>query len=59
MGAVYRAEDNKINKEVAVKLINPQISSDRKIIERFRQEANVNSGKIRGHIPYLPTRRRE
>jgi serine/threonine protein kinase/tetratricopeptide (TPR) repeat protein len=41
MGAVYRAEDKKINEEVALKLINPQISSDRKIIERFRQELKI------------------
>ncbi len=41
MGAVYRAEDKKINEEVALKLINPQISSDRKIIERFGQELKI------------------
>ncbi len=41
MGAVYRAEDKKINEEVALKLINPQISSDRKIIERFSQELKI------------------
>jgi len=41
MGAVYRAEDKKINEEVALKLINPQIASDRKIIERFSQELKI------------------
>jgi serine/threonine protein kinase/Flp pilus assembly protein TadD len=41
MGAVYRAEDKKINEEVALKLINPQISSDRKIIARFSQELKI------------------
>jgi eukaryotic-like serine/threonine-protein kinase len=41
MGAVYRAEDKKINEEIALKLINPQISSDRKIIERFSQELKI------------------
>jgi eukaryotic-like serine/threonine-protein kinase len=41
MGTVYRAEDKKVNEEVALKLINPQISSDRKAIERFRQELKV------------------
>ena len=41
MGAVYRAEDKKINEEIALKLINPQIASDRKIIERFSQELKI------------------
>jgi serine/threonine protein kinase/tetratricopeptide (TPR) repeat protein len=41
MGAVYRAEDKNISEEVAIKLINPQISSDRKVIERFRQELKI------------------
>ena len=41
MGAVYRAEDKKISEEIALKLINPQISSDRKIIDRFRQELKI------------------
>jgi len=41
MGAVYRAEDKKINEEVALKLINPQIASDRKIIARFSQELKI------------------
>jgi len=41
MGAVYRAEDKKINEEVALKLINPQIASDRKIIARFNQELKI------------------
>jgi len=41
MGAVYRAEDKKINEEVALKLINPQIASDRKSIERFSQELKI------------------
>jgi tetratricopeptide (TPR) repeat protein/TolB-like protein len=41
MGAVYRAEDKKINEEVALKLINPEIASDRKIIERFSHELKI------------------
>jgi len=38
MGAVYRVEDTKINEEVALKLIKPEISSDKKTIERFQNE---------------------
>jgi len=38
MGEVYRVEDKKVGQEVALKLIKPQIASNRKTIERFRQE---------------------
>ena len=38
MGKVYRALDKKLNEEVALKLIKPEIASDRKVIERFRNE---------------------
>ncbi len=38
MGKVYRVEDSKLKQEVALKLIKPEISSDKKIIERFRNE---------------------
>ncbi len=38
MGKVYRALDKKLNEEVALKLIKPEIASDKKVIERFRNE---------------------
>jgi serine/threonine protein kinase/tetratricopeptide (TPR) repeat protein len=38
MGKVYRVEDKKIKQEVALKLIKPEISSDKKTIERFSNE---------------------
>ena len=38
MGRVYRVEDTKLNQEVALKLIKPDIASDKKTIERFRNE---------------------
>ena len=38
MGKVYRVEDTKIKEEVALKLIRPEISADRKTIERFSNE---------------------
>jgi serine/threonine protein kinase/tetratricopeptide (TPR) repeat protein len=41
MGKVYRVEDTKIKEEVALKLINPEISSDKKIIERFSNELKM------------------
>jgi serine/threonine protein kinase len=46
MGAVYRAEDKKVKEEIALKLIKPEISSDKKMIDRFRNELKV-ARKIR------------
>jgi serine/threonine protein kinase/Tfp pilus assembly protein PilF len=38
MGRVYRVEDIKLKQEIALKLIKPEIASDKKTIERFRNE---------------------
>jgi len=38
MGKVYRVEDKKIKQEIALKLIRPEIASDKKTIERFKNE---------------------
>jgi len=38
MGKVYRVEDKKIKEEIALKLIKPEIASDKKTIERFSNE---------------------
>jgi serine/threonine protein kinase/tetratricopeptide (TPR) repeat protein len=46
MGKVYRALDRKLNEEVALKLIKPEIASDRKTLERFQNELKV-ARKIR------------
>ncbi len=41
MGKVYRVEDKKIKEEVALKLIRPEIASDKKTIERFSNELKM------------------
>ena len=41
MGKVYRVEDKKINGEIALKLIKPEIGSDRQTIERFSNELKM------------------
>ena len=41
MGKVYRAEDKKIRAEIALKLIRPDISVDKKSIERFGNELKM------------------
>ncbi len=38
MGKVYRVIDNKIDEEVALKLLKPEIASDEKNIQRFKNE---------------------
>jgi len=41
MGKVYRVFDKKIEGEVALKLVKPEIVADKKIIERFRNELKL------------------
>jgi serine/threonine protein kinase/Tfp pilus assembly protein PilF/TolA-binding protein len=41
MGKVYRVLDKKLKEEVALKLIKPEIASDRETIERFSNEVRL------------------
>ena len=41
MGRVYKVLDKEVNAKVALKLIKPEIASDKKTIERFRNELKV------------------
>ncbi len=41
MGKVYKVLDKEVNAKVALKLIKPEIASDKKTIERFRNELKV------------------
>ena len=41
MGRVYRVEDKKLQEEVALKVINPEIAANKSIIERFRNELKL------------------
>ncbi|UCC38338.1 MAG: protein kinase [Candidatus Aminicenantes bacterium] len=41
MGKVYRVFDKKINGEIALKLIKPEIAAEKKTIERFRNELKL------------------
>ncbi|OGD23195.1 MAG: hypothetical protein A2Y69_07280 [Candidatus Aminicenantes bacterium RBG_13_59_9] len=41
MGSVYRAIDKKLNEEVALKLIRPEIASDRMTLDRFSNEIKI------------------
>jgi two-component system LytT family response regulator len=41
MGEVYLAEDTRLGRKVAIKVLLPELSSDRERMERFLQEARV------------------
>jgi hypothetical protein len=50
MGCVYRVLDTKVDEEVALKSINPEIASDAKIIERFRTELRETRKITHRHV---------
>src|SRR5918996_3946010 len=41
MGTVYRARDTRLARDVAIKVINPEIAADPDRIARFRREATI------------------
>ncbi|MEA2257712.1 MAG: eukaryotic-like serine/threonine-protein kinase [Acidobacteriaceae bacterium] len=38
MGAVYKAQDLELERDLALKVIRPELASDREILQRFKQE---------------------
>jgi len=46
MGRVYKAMDLEIDEKIAIKVLNPEIYGDKRIIERFRNELKI-ARKIR------------
>jgi TolB-like protein/predicted Ser/Thr protein kinase len=41
MGTVYRVLDRKINEEIALKLLKPEVATDVRIVERFKNELKL------------------
>jgi len=44
MVTVYRARDTRLARDVAIKVLNPEIATDHERIARFRREATIVAG---------------
>ena len=50
MGVIYRAEDTRLNREVALKLLSDPMLADEDMIKRFQREARAASALNHPHI---------
>ncbi|MGD1008266.1 MAG: serine/threonine-protein kinase, partial [Ignavibacteriaceae bacterium] len=53
MGSIYLAEDEMLGRKITLKVLNPVLSQDEQLIERFKQEAKVQASLIHPNIVTL------
>src|SRR3954466_1853793 len=53
MGAVYRARDTKLNRDVAVKLLLPTVANDPERLARFEREAKILAALNHSRIAHI------
>jgi len=50
--SVYRAVDNELGREVALKVLKPDLTADESALKRFRHEAQILSTLVHPHIAF-------